>query len=189
MSETVPRISPPIYSWRLRGTGEPGNGPRGFAAELKPLPLATTRVLPSLVTRTLVGNQPTGMNPSDLALPAVSTSNTATLLLLALATKSSSPSGESARLLGIEPGGAFGNNDAVSLSVTRPVAVSITLTELRFASATNSRPSGASSISFGCAPTGHRATSAPVVASSTSTADWAQRLTNTRPLFSSATHV
>ena len=119
-----------MYSCKLRGAGEPGNGPRGLAAELVPLPLATKSVWPSADTRTLVGNQPTGMKPSDFALPVFSTSKMATLLFVALATKRSSPSGESARLLGIEPGGELGKSDAVSFSPTRPVAVSTMLTVL-----------------------------------------------------------
>src|SRR5688572_13030496 len=119
-----------MYSCRLRGAGLPGNGPRGFAAEVAPLPFATSSVRPSRVTRTLVGNQPVGIKPSERARPRVSTSNTATLLLVALATNSSSPSGESARLFGIEPGGELGNKDAVSCSITRPLAVSMMLTVL-----------------------------------------------------------
>ena len=86
----------------------PGCGPSGLALEVSPLPLATSRCLPSGVTRTDVGYQPTGMNPSDRLLPGVPTSKTATTLLSALATKSICSSGESARLLGVEPGGACG---------------------------------------------------------------------------------
>ncbi len=86
----------------------PGWGPSGLALEMAPLPLATSRCLPSGVTRTDVGYQPTGMNPSERLLPGVLTSNTATRLLSALATNSVRSSGESARLLGVEPGGACG---------------------------------------------------------------------------------
>src|SRR4051812_30340321 len=107
------------------GTDEPGPGPRVFGSEAMPFPLATISVLPSRETRTLVGYQPTGMKPSDSALPGVFTANTATLLLFAFATNSSSPSGESARLLGMEPGGELGNSEAVSFSLTCPVAVSM----------------------------------------------------------------
>src|SRR5579884_480902 len=64
----------------------PGTGPFGFAMEIKPLPFATRRCLASGVMRTEVGYQPTGMNPSERLLPMVETSNTATLLLQALAT-------------------------------------------------------------------------------------------------------
>ena len=55
------------------------------------------------------------------------------------------------------------------ISINRPDVVSITLTELRLASATNKRPSRPNTISQGCWPTGQRARSAPVAASSTST--------------------
>ncbi len=74
----------------------------------KPLPLATSRCLPSGVTRTEVGYQPTGMNPSERLLPGVLMSKTATALLSAFATNNIFWSGASARLLGVEPGGAWG---------------------------------------------------------------------------------
>src|ERR1019366_6912936 len=86
----------------------PGCGPSGLALGVIPLPLATSRCLPSGVTRTDVGYQPTGMKPSERLLPGFSTSKTATGLLSALATKSILSSGESARLFGVDPGGAFG---------------------------------------------------------------------------------
>src|ERR1035441_374097 len=86
----------------------PGCGPRGLALGVRPLPLATSRCLPSGVTRTDVGYQPTGMNPSERLLPGFSTSKTATVLLSAFATKSVFSSGDSARLFGVDPGGAFG---------------------------------------------------------------------------------
>ena len=94
-----------MYSCRFSGRESPGNVPRGLASEVTPLPLATTSVRPSGVARTLVGNQPTGMKPSERAWPRDETSNTATSLLFAFATNSSLPSPESARLLGIAPGG------------------------------------------------------------------------------------
>src|SRR4051812_7030988 len=130
-----------MNSCRVCGAREPGKGPRGLAAEVPPLPFATSSVLPSVETRTEVGNQPTGINPSEIAWPGFETSKAAMLLLFALATNKSAPSGESATLLGIEPGGELGNNEALSCSVARPVAVSSTLTLLRFDSATKSRPS------------------------------------------------
>src|SRR2546427_10691887 len=67
-----------------------------------PFPLATNRRLPSGLTRTEVGYQPTGMKPSERLLPAMLTSNTATLLLSAFATKRVFSSGDSARLFGVE---------------------------------------------------------------------------------------
>src|SRR3954469_15380798 len=117
-----------MNSCRSRGAVVPGNGPRGFAADVTPLPLATSRVFPSAVTRTQVGNQPTGMKPSEVARPTWETSNTATLLLFAFATKSVLPSGANPTLLGVEPGGEFGNSEDVSLSLSLPLVVSITLT-------------------------------------------------------------
>src|ERR1039457_5488876 len=86
----------------------PGFGLCGLAFEERPLPLATSRCRPSGVTRTDVGYQPTGTNPSERLLPGFATSKTATMLLLAFATKSIFPSGESARLFGVDPGGAWG---------------------------------------------------------------------------------
>src|SRR2546421_12909990 len=86
----------------------PGWGPRGLALEMFPLPLATSNCRPSGVTRTEVGYQPEGMKPSERLFPGRLTSKTATALMLALATKRVRSSGESARLLGVEPGGASG---------------------------------------------------------------------------------
>src|SRR5436309_10690308 len=96
--------------WTVRSSGLliPGCGPSGLALGRMPLPLATSRCLPSGVTRTLVGYQPTGMKPSERLLPGVLTSKTATRLLSALATKSVCSSGDNARLLGVEPGGDCG---------------------------------------------------------------------------------
>jgi hypothetical protein len=68
------------------------------------------------VTRTEVGYQPTGIKPSAREWPMLLTSNTATLLLQALATNSFRPSGDSARLLGVEPGRAAGESEASSVS-------------------------------------------------------------------------
>src|SRR6266545_4099187 len=101
-----------------------------------PFPLATKRRLPSGVTRTDVGYQPTGMNPSDRLLPGTLTSNMATLLLSALATKRVFSSGDSARLFGVEPGGRLGWSDAVNVSNGLPVPESISVTLFRAALAT-----------------------------------------------------
>src|SRR5215469_15219569 len=86
----------------------PGWGPSGLALGVIPFPLATNKCLPSGVTRTEVGYQPTGIKPRERLLPGVLTSNTATILLSAFAMKSVRSSGERARLLGVEPGGAWG---------------------------------------------------------------------------------
>src|SRR5215510_11967242 len=98
-----------------------------------PLPLATNRRLPSGVTRTEVGYQPTGIKPSERLLPATLTSNTARLLLSAFATKRVFSSGESAKLFGVEPGGRLGWSDAVSVSRGVPVPVSKSVTLFRAA--------------------------------------------------------
>src|ERR1039457_4792454 len=105
----VPGKSRPMYcTVASLLTLTPGCGPSGLAFEVSPLPLATSRCLPSGVTRTDVGYQPTGMNPSERLLLGFSTSKTATVLLSAFATKSVFSSGDSARLFGVDPGGACG---------------------------------------------------------------------------------
>src|SRR5271156_6130024 len=106
----------------------PGFGPCGLAFGVPPLPLATSRRLPSGVTRTEVGYQPVGIKPSDRLRPGTRTSNTATVLTLALATNNVFSSGDSARLLGVAPGGSPGWKAAQMVSRTWPVAVSNTVT-------------------------------------------------------------
>src|SRR5437899_8622081 len=108
MIPNVPRKRPPIYSRTLAGGSLAGCGPWRLALGMSPLPLATSRRLPSGVTRTEVGYQPTGMNPSERLLPTVETSKTATVLMFALATNRIFSSGERARLFGVFPGGEFG---------------------------------------------------------------------------------
>ena len=58
------------------------------------------------------------------------------MLLSALATNRAFSSGDSARLLGVEPGGEFGYSAAMSVSTALPVSVSSTVTVLRLALAT-----------------------------------------------------
>src|SRR5260221_8241456 len=82
----------------------PGTGPFGSAFDVKPFPFATSRRLPSGVTRTEVGYHPTGINPRDRLAPMAEMSNTATLLLHAFATNKVFSSGDNARLFGVEPG-------------------------------------------------------------------------------------
>ena len=97
------------FDWIVAGGLRlPGCGPFRFGFEIRPLPLATSNCLPSGVTRTDVGYQPTGINPSGRLFPEFETSKTARLLLQALAIKSSAPSGDKARLFGVEPGGDAG---------------------------------------------------------------------------------
>src|ERR1700720_601252 len=108
----------------------PGCGPLGLAFEMRPLPLATRSCRPSGVTRTEVGYQPTGMKPSERPLPGTLTSKTAMLLLQALATNNLVSSGDSARLLGVEPGREAGESAASRVSRVLPLAVSMTVTEL-----------------------------------------------------------
>src|SRR4051812_45811251 len=126
---------------------------------MTPLPLATRRCLPSGVTRTEVGYQPTGIKPSERLLPDVLTSKTATTLILALATNKVFSSGERARLLGVEPGGDWGYNAAQMVSMALPVSVFSTVTVFRLALATKSSlPERVSAISHGCSSVAQRAT-------------------------------
>src|SRR5262245_37347371 len=85
-----------------------GVGPSLFAKEVDPFPLVTQSVLPSRLTRTLVGYQPVGMNPSGVECAGSLTFTIARSLVLALATKRMDPSGESASEFGVQPDGAFG---------------------------------------------------------------------------------
>src|SRR5438552_19097034 len=103
---SVPKNRPAMYSRTgAGGSSFPGCGPSRFGLDETPFPLVTKRCFPSGVTRTEVGYQPTGMNPSERLLPGLETSKTARLLLHALATNNKEPSGESAKLLGVDPGG------------------------------------------------------------------------------------
>src|SRR5258708_40032435 len=86
----------------------PGCGASGLALGTRPFPLATSSCFPSGVTRTDVGYQPVGMNPNERLRPGVLTSNTARVLLSAFAMNRVRSSGVSARLLGVDPGGASG---------------------------------------------------------------------------------
>src|SRR2546421_1561310 len=178
MISSVPWNRPPMYSRTLAGGSLPGCGPLRFAFEMMPFPLATSRCRPSGVTRTEVGYQPTGMKPSERLLPGVRTSKTATLLLSALATNSVFPSGASARLFGVEPGGKPGYNEAIRVSSGFPVSVSITVTLFRAALATYKIfPYVVRNISQGCSWVGQRVTSWLAFKSMTATEACAQRLT------------
>src|ERR1044071_1306943 len=178
MMASVPRNRPPMYSRTVAGASRPGCGPFRFDREISPFPLATSSRLPSGVTRTDVGYQPTGMNPSERLLPGTPTSNTARLLLSALATNSVFSSGDRARLLGVEPGGRPGCRDAVNVSSVLPVPVSNTVTLFRAALATyRIRPDAANTISQGCACVGQRAVTWFAFRSTTATAACAHRLT------------
>src|SRR5664280_17295 len=153
----VPRSNPAMYS----GVDSPpgmGWGPCGLASGIIPFPLATRSVLPSGVTRTEVGYQPTGIKPRDRLLPGVATSKTATAFTFALATNKVRSSGDKARLLGVAPGGDWGKNAAQIVSMATPVSVSKTVTVFRLALATNrKRPERVKAISQGCSSVGHRA--------------------------------
>src|SRR6267142_2933644 len=109
MTLSVPRKRLAMYSTvRLLFVLTAGCGPSGFAFGIIPFPFATSRCLPSAVTRTDVGYQPTGMKPSERLLPGALTSKTATTLMFAFATNKVFSSGERARLFGVEPGGDCG---------------------------------------------------------------------------------
>src|SRR4029077_1056524 len=121
-----------MYCWvALVESLIPGCGARGFALGTMPLPLAISSFFPSGVTRTEVGYHPVGMHPKERLFPGVLTSKTATMLLSALATNNIRSSGDKARLLGVEPGGASGYNAAKIISIDLPDSVSKTLTVLR----------------------------------------------------------
>src|SRR3954451_3591409 len=101
--------------------------------------------------RTEVGYQPTGMKPSGRARPRPPTPKTARLLASALATNSSSPSGDRLRLLGVFPEGAPGWRAQAMVSRVLPSReTSSTLPRVEFAQDTNRvLPSGARAISAG----------------------------------------
>src|SRR3954470_4540529 len=151
-----------------------------------PLPFATSNLFPSGVTRTEVGYQPTGIKPSERLFPGVLTSKTATALLSAFATKRVFSSGVKARLLGVDPGGAFGYKAAQIVSSDLPLSASKTETVLRLALATNKNfPERVRAISQGCSSVDHLATTVFEVRSMTATADCAHKLTYKRWRFSS----
>src|SRR5262245_18300362 len=121
------------------------------------------------------------MKPSGLALPGSATLNTARLFVSALATKSIFPSGVRLRLLGVFPDGAVGYSAHEIVSSPLPVLASSTLTLVELAQATNSVfPSGARAISVGCLSVGQLAATFPFSRSTTATAPWTHRLTNSR---------
>src|SRR5215813_12347524 len=125
---------------------------------MTPLPLATSKRLPSGVTRTEVGYQPVGMKPSERLLPGRLISNTATIFTFALATNRNRSSGDNARLLGVEPGGEFGKSAAQIVSIFLPVAASSSVTVFRLALATKRiLPDRFKTISFGCSSVCQRA--------------------------------
>src|SRR5262245_42446642 len=109
MAESVPWKRPPIYSRVGVLPAERGFGPSRLAFEDAPLPLVTYRVWPSRATRTEVGYQPVGMNPSGALEPTALTFTTARQFVLALATNRTDSSGVSASELGVLPEGARGS--------------------------------------------------------------------------------
>src|SRR5438105_3956346 len=91
------------------------------------------------------------MKPIGLASPGFSTLKTARLLLSALATNNSLPSGVRLRLLGVFPEGAAGNRAQLIVSSDLPFReTSSTLTAVELEHDTNSvAPSGVRAISVG----------------------------------------
>ena len=83
-----------------------GSGPFLLGKDENPLPLLTNIFLP--ITFTLVGYQPTGINPFDLLKPGLLTSKTARQLLSALAMYNVFSFALSAKPLVVLPLGAFG---------------------------------------------------------------------------------
>src|SRR5690349_24844324 len=106
MIESAPVSKLALY--RPSSLSPPGWGPRGFGSLVKPLPFRTKNRDPSRAHTTDVGYQPTGTHPSTLLAPGLVTSTMATVLLSAFATSNRPPSGDSARLFGVVPTGAFG---------------------------------------------------------------------------------
>src|SRR6478672_7041219 len=147
-------------------------------------------VLSFALNRTEVGYQPVGMKPIGRAFLGSATLSTAMLLASALATKSTSPSGVRARLLGVLPLGAPGYRAQWMVCNPLPVAVSSTLTFVELAQATKSAsPLGESTISVGCSAVGHVCTTAFFSRSMTATAARAHSETKARLPPGSARHV
>ena len=84
----------------------------------------------------LVGYQPTGIKPFDFVRPGTETSNTARLLLSALATYNLLSLAESASPFEVDPAGEFEYKAAFNTSSTLRFRMSITETLLSFALAT-----------------------------------------------------
>src|SRR5687768_7678011 len=179
-----------MYSRTVVGGSLPGCGPWRFALGMMPLPLATSKCLPSGVTRTEVGYQPTGMKPSERLLPSSEMSNTAMALIFALAMNNNFSSGETASPFGVDPGGEFGINSATRVSLIFPASVSMTETVLRLALATKRYlPDLERIISLGCSSVFQRVRIWLLLRSMTATAACAQRLTYRRSRFSSSTQL
>src|ERR1700743_2688082 len=102
--------------------------------EVKPLPLVTNILLPSV--RTLVGYQPTGTKPILWLLPGLLTSNTARQLLSALAIYNVFSSGDKASPLVVEPVSRVGYKAVDTVSTIFSVTVLIMETVLSLALAT-----------------------------------------------------
>src|ERR1700754_5065752 len=136
---------PPIYSVRGGLNGSPpcsttvwflaaGLGPCGLGSDEKPLALATYSLLS--ITRTTLGNQPVGTNPSDWLEPGLVTSNTARQLLSALAIYKVLSSLLRATELLVVPLSGVGDTAVFRVSSTLALRTSITDTVLSLALAT-----------------------------------------------------
>ena len=102
--------------------------------------------------RTLVGYQPVGINPTDLLFPIFAISKTAKQLLSALAINKRLFFLSIAKLLVVDPLGAFGYSAASKISTTLFLARSIIETLLSLALHTN-KWELVTSISLGLSPT------------------------------------
>src|SRR5437879_2932363 len=111
----------PMFAGRREGLG-----PLGFGYERCPFPFSTTNV-PDGSTRTAVGYQPVGMNPST-RLRSVEMSTTAATLPSEHATKSRLPSGARPSAEGVMPSGWRGVIARLMLSMTRNSLASVTPT-------------------------------------------------------------
>src|SRR5215472_9097606 len=135
MTEIDPWNIAPLYCASMGAL--PDCGPRGFGSPVSPLPSSTNSRRPSRSNSTLVGYQPTGIQPSTLDLPGADTSATVTVLLSAFATSSVFPSGDNARPFGVDPAGASAPNATEICSEAVLRATSTTQTAFVFAHATN----------------------------------------------------
>src|SRR5215470_10020008 len=147
-----------------------GFGPRGFGEDASPLPERTKICLPSPLKAAAVGYQPVGRKPATRLSLSGPTDATATVLLSALATSSVPPSGESATLLGVEPGGEEGWSAIEICSFGAFDSRSTTQTAFVLAQATKSLlPSRDRAMALGCSPTAISAFGSRLSASKTRT--------------------
>src|SRR5690348_4563800 len=111
-----------------------------FARDASPLATPIYRDFPSGDTARDDGYHPVGMKPFSSERFGFRISITATLLLSALATKSSVPAALTATASGVDPTGSEIRTDVFIVSIAWRPRSTVTLLDPAFA--TNSRPSG-----------------------------------------------